>query len=60
MGSGSDAVQTLPMLSQEESQDTCKGTTSCWTATPDPSSGDWLVHFGLVFSAEPVPEHGWM
>lgn len=58
IGCGSDAVQTLSVLFQEESQDTCKGKYSCWTVIPDHSSGDWLVYFGLAFSTEPVPEHG--
>lgn len=58
IGSGSDAVQTLSVLFQEECQGTCKGKYSCWTVTPGHSSGDWLVYFGLAFSTEPVPEHG--
>lgn len=58
VGPGSDAVQTSSVLFQEDSQDTCKGKYSCWTVTPDPFSGAWLVYFVLAFIVKPVPEQG--
>lgn len=54
-GSGSDAVQTLSVLFQEECQDTCKGVLlGCKSR-----SLLWrLVCVGLAFNTESVPEHG--
>lgn len=54
-GSGSDAVQTLSVLFQEECQDTCKGVLlDCKSR-----SLLWrLVCVRLAFNTESVPEHG--